>query len=1078
MRNLKKIFVAILTALCIVGLFSAAACKEKPTPPDPPQQHTCTQVCPECGKCTDLECTEEECKDKCGGHDDPTPPTPPDEHTCSKVCPECGGCLDAECEDEACKTKCGGDKTPYVFEAENAALGAGVLGSPRIENETLVGNMNENVGATITFMLKAEAATTASLVVSVCRRSVDTVFTDNIYVLVNDEQEIISPAVVPETGTGGDGWFNWAPVNLGCVKLQEGNNTISFMVMTKSPLGAYNFDKITLLSDAAVEETHICLHACEECGLCQNLLCFDEHCAKKCGCEHGGAGTVFSFLTGQASAYPLDNNKTAVYTGKGKTTDITVNFVATAAGKATLGVYISQETIEKVFTEFFDVTLNGKKLSLGGKIEAQAAQSWNVYHLVEVGEIDVKEGFNSINFKATPTEKNPNYNLKQMLLYSDNIEFSWAPHACSHVCETCRLCQDFTCLEDGCAGKCSCIGGAKGTVFSFITGQAEASPLDNNKTAVYTGRGRKTSVTVSFAASQAGTVKLGAYLSTDTKAVKFTDYFKTTVNEEVLSLDGEIPAGEVRDWNAYRVVPVGDIQVKEGVNVITFFAKPEEDVPCFNFKEMILFSDDISFTWAHKCTSACIICGKCTDMECTEELCADKCKENSVRYKAVNAKVEGISPNIIEDNVGMSYGAKITITFTVKVDKKDAYGIYLETSSNPAQKNFSDIFNLKINGEDKEVNAKLPVGAMWRDFTPSYLGEFELEEGDNAVVVYYTVVESNHENANDYLFTVRSLITTHVEHACEHVCSVCGGCLNSECQDSACATKCGCVSVTAKAVTAEVSGISPNTVEDNVGMSYGANITITWRVMADKAGKARLFLETSSNPSLKKFSEIFNLKLNGEDKQVNAILPNGSVWRDFTYTCLGDYNFVKGENVIVVYYTVVPNGTENINDYMYTVRSLKVESNIGIELAPEFKAVEANVDGIKPNTVEDNVSMSYGKTITIEWKLYVEKATTVKLYLKTSSNPVENDFSTIYNLKINGEDKQVTAKLPVGQRWGHFVGTYLGEYELKAGENSIVIYYTVVDGNTENVNDYMYSVRSIIVATTEKIDWAKEQENQ
>lgn len=1073
MKNVKNIFVVILMAVFVACMFSVAACSENTDPPT--ETHVCMHVCPVCGKCTDITCTNEVCKNKCEGHEDPDPPSPPtpENHVCSQACLNCGGCLDADCEEEACEIKCGEGKTQYVFEAENAALGAGVLGSPRIENGTLVGNMNENVGATITFMLKAESAATVSLVVSVCKRSVETVFTDNIYVLVNGEQEVISPATVPETGTGADGWFNFAAVNLGCIELQEGDNTISFMVMSKSSLGAYNFDKITLLSDVNVEETHICLHVCEICGLCKDLLCFDENCAKKCGCEYGGKGTVFSFITGQASASPLDNGKTAVYTSKGRTTNITVNFVASAAGKATLGVYLSQETIETLFTEFFTVTLNGKKLSLDGKITAEAAQSWNIYHLVIVGEIDVIEGLNTINFTATPTEDHPNYNLKQMVLYTDDITFEWSPHLCSNVCEGCGLCKDFTCLEESCAAKCSCNAGGKGTVFSFITGQADASPLDNGKTAVYTMKGKTTSITVRFTASQAGTVKLGAYLSTDTKAVKFTDYFTTTLNDTVLSLDGEIPAGEARNWNLYRVVLVGDIYVKQGVNVISFVAKPEEDVPCFNFKEMILFSNDITFVWTHECQSQCIICGKCKNMDCTEELCAEKCKCNSVVYKAVNAEVQGITPNITEDNVGMSYGADITITFTVKIEATDTYGIYLETSSNPVQMNFSDIFNLKINGVDKDVDAKLPIGSVWKDFTPTYLGDYELEAGNNTVVIYYTVVKSNQENVNNYMFSVRSLITTHEEHVCGHICSVCGGCLDDDCQNEVCSVKCSCISVTAKAVDAEVSGIVPNKTEDNVGMSYGANITITWRIMADRAGKAKIYLETSSNPALKNFSDIFNLKINGQDRQVDALLPVGAIWRDFTFTYLGDYELIEGENVIVVYYTVVSSGTENINDYMFTVRSIDVRSDIGISLAPEFKAVDAAVDGITPNTAEDNVSMVYGKTITIEWELFVEEDTAVNLYLKTSSNPVENDFSTIYNLQINGEECSVDAKLPVGQRWTHFVGTYLGEYRLHEGVNSIVVYYTVVDASMVNVNDYMYSIRSLIVATTADIDWAQ-----
>ena len=62
--------------------------------------HTCEHVCEECGKCLDTECTDAACADKCQGH------TPA--HTCEHVCEECGKCLDTECTDAACADKCQG----------------------------------------------------------------------------------------------------------------------------------------------------------------------------------------------------------------------------------------------------------------------------------------------------------------------------------------------------------------------------------------------------------------------------------------------------------------------------------------------------------------------------------------------------------------------------------------------------------------------------------------------------------------------------------------------------------------------------------------------------------------------------------------------------------------------------------------------------------------------------------------------------------------------------------------------------------------------------------------------------------
>ena len=64
--------------------------------------HSCESVCPECGKCLDVSCTESACAEKCQGH----VVAPP--HSCESVCPECGKCLDKACTEPACIDKCEG----------------------------------------------------------------------------------------------------------------------------------------------------------------------------------------------------------------------------------------------------------------------------------------------------------------------------------------------------------------------------------------------------------------------------------------------------------------------------------------------------------------------------------------------------------------------------------------------------------------------------------------------------------------------------------------------------------------------------------------------------------------------------------------------------------------------------------------------------------------------------------------------------------------------------------------------------------------------------------------------------------
>ncbi len=64
-----------------------------------PPAHKCESKCEECGKCTDISCTDTACKDKCSGHEVIT-------HECESKCPECGKCLDDACTETACADKC------------------------------------------------------------------------------------------------------------------------------------------------------------------------------------------------------------------------------------------------------------------------------------------------------------------------------------------------------------------------------------------------------------------------------------------------------------------------------------------------------------------------------------------------------------------------------------------------------------------------------------------------------------------------------------------------------------------------------------------------------------------------------------------------------------------------------------------------------------------------------------------------------------------------------------------------------------------------------------------------------------
>ena len=103
---MKKFFSIILSLLMMCS-FTLTACKNNDTP------HTCSSKCSVCQLCTDEDCTDSACNNKCQGHGA--------EHTCESVCPICGNCQDATCQEDECEEKCAGHEQSEMTAAQFVA---------------------------------------------------------------------------------------------------------------------------------------------------------------------------------------------------------------------------------------------------------------------------------------------------------------------------------------------------------------------------------------------------------------------------------------------------------------------------------------------------------------------------------------------------------------------------------------------------------------------------------------------------------------------------------------------------------------------------------------------------------------------------------------------------------------------------------------------------------------------------------------------------------------------------------------------------------------------------------------------
>lgn len=92
-----KIIVALLLVAMMLLTVGLSACKS----------HTCSNKCEECGRCTDTNCTERACRNKCKGH--AVKPAEDPNHACTSKCPICNKCFNTTCtEGVNCKDKCAG----------------------------------------------------------------------------------------------------------------------------------------------------------------------------------------------------------------------------------------------------------------------------------------------------------------------------------------------------------------------------------------------------------------------------------------------------------------------------------------------------------------------------------------------------------------------------------------------------------------------------------------------------------------------------------------------------------------------------------------------------------------------------------------------------------------------------------------------------------------------------------------------------------------------------------------------------------------------------------------------------------
>lgn len=725
MKKSVKILIAVLSVIMTCIVFVAVGCKKD----DPTNEHVCESVCSECGKCTNPSCKEDACKEKCQGHEE--------KHKCSSKCSVCGKCLNYDCEDEACKDKCGTetDKVRYVFEGEDSHVirnggSLGALGTAKEEKygatETYISNFNANLGASIIFNLYVENETTANLFVSVCKRMQPTVFTNNVAVVVNKNQMLDSPSIVPSNGRDKDTWTEFVDVNLGCVQLKAGKNEIKLSIMDAEATAGYNVNNISVRSSVPVswyEGAHECETACSVCGKCTDYTCKDSACADKC--EDGWSHYEFSATSSNAVAQNAAiDGESLVLTDK--SSGVRFKLSASKAAYASLSVVLEKGESDIAVSELLNsIAFNGNAISSDAVLSASAEGS---FVAVKVGYISLNEDSNVFYVGGNASQS---VKIKGISV-NTTAELDWLVSASNYIFEA----------EDAQSNAW-----ATDTLWKVNDGTASGGKYVGHVFDV-AGQGYYLLFTVHAEEDCEATLYLGLGAALTFSA----NCLPITINDTPIAFDTTITA---TDWTKFVEREIGTVNLKKGNNTVKVKigagAATNIDYLGFYCEKKLSVGQEVEI---HTCTSKCSICHKCTNSECLDDACKDKCQghEESDKQKIV-FEAETAESNAwavdtlwkmtdrpetsggkyvghIGDVAGQGYYLSFDVYAAEDCTATLLYCLGTGTSIN------SNVIALSVNGSDVETDATCNTGG-WFNFSETEITSVNLQKGKNTIKITF-----------------------------------------------------------------------------------------------------------------------------------------------------------------------------------------------------------------------------------------------------------------------------------------------------------------------------------------------------
>ena len=309
----------------------------------------------------------------------------------------------------------------------------------------------------------------------------------------------------------------------------------------------------------------------------------------------------------------------------------------------------------------------------------------------------------------------------------------------------------------------------------------------------------------------------------------------------------------------------------------------------------------------HVCESLCVICEKCTDLDCSEDVCLEKClghegTENidppqdevitiplkgTVRQHfdlmAGYGNVENADYNSDPD-LGLNYisglswnkGSKITARIYSEVETQADLVIGVRKVQELVT--LTSVLSVSLNGEVLESEAQIALSDEGEnaEFCEVNLGQFWLSQGDNEfVITAYDSVE-NMDVASLILYTESDMKLRWSE-------TVGKGTFFSGLHDGV-----------------EITGDYEKNVEQNCIRVAGYNpSSATFYIQSEEATSAKLYISVNSMKKYYLITDYYNFTVNGERITSAASFPiNDIMGGNYLVLELCDIQLQKGVNVI------------------------------------------------------------------------------------------------------------------------------------------------------------------------------------